>query len=76
MREIERMGNQLEQIQTAMGGLIERIVRAEETLVDLEQSRKPLVYIDEQTALMSSNEADIRFIESQEEAEHGVRMRK
>ena len=75
MREMERIGNQIEQVQTAMDGLIERLVQAEETLAGLEQSRKPLVYIDERTALLSSNEADIRFIESKEEANE-VRMRK
>jgi hypothetical protein len=62
MREIERIGNQLEQIQTAMSGILERLINLEGCLVALEQSKKPSVYIDENTALLSTDPADIKWI--------------
>lgn len=59
----KRMANQLEQIEQTVDGMVDRINRLEKMLSDMESSR-PLVYIDEDTALLSSNEADIRFIKS------------
>lgn len=63
MREMERIGNQLEQIQTAMDGLVERLAKLE-GMMNQSRSKRPLVFIDEQTALLSSNEADIEWINS------------
>lgn len=59
----KRMANQLEQIEQTVDGMVDRINRLEKMLSDMESSR-PLIYIDEDTALLSSNEADIRFIKS------------
>jgi hypothetical protein len=49
------------QVETAVDGVLDRIRKIEGMLKDLESSR-PVVYIDEDTALLSSREADIRFI--------------
>lgn len=64
MREMERIGNQLEQIQTAMDGLVERLAKLEGAMMALKQdpSKKSLVYIDESTALMSGRESDIEWV--------------
>jgi hypothetical protein len=48
-------------METTVDGVIDRIRKIEDMLQELENSR-PVVYIDEDTALLSSNEADIRFI--------------
>jgi hypothetical protein len=58
----QKIGNIIEQMQTTMDGMLERLAKLEGALVALKQSRKPSVYIDEQTALLSSEDADIRFI--------------
>lgn len=57
----QRLANQLMQMETTVDGVIDRIRKIEDMLQELESSR-PVVYIDEDTALLSSNEADIRFI--------------
>ena len=64
MREMERIGNQIEQIQTAMDGLVERLAKLEGAMVALkqDQSRQSCVYIDEATALMSSESSDIEWV--------------
>lgn len=64
MREIERIGNTLEQMQTAMDGLVERLAKLEGAMMALKQdpSKKSLVYIDKDTALMSSEDADIQWV--------------
>jgi hypothetical protein len=48
-------------METTVDGVIDRIRKIEDMLQELESSR-PVVYIDEDTALLSSKEADIRFI--------------
>ena len=64
MREIERIGNTLEQMQTTMDGLVERLAKLEGAMVALKQdpTKKSLVYIDKDTALMSSEDADIQWV--------------
>jgi hypothetical protein len=57
----QRLANQIMQMETAVDGVLDRIQKIEEMLQDLENSR-PVVYIDEDTALLSSKETDIRFI--------------
>ena len=57
----QRLANQLMQMETTVDGVIDRIRKIEDMLQELENSR-PVVYIDEDTALLSSKEADIRFI--------------
>jgi hypothetical protein len=67
-QQTKRMANQLEQMELTVDGMIDRINRLEQMLSDMEASR-PVVYIDEDTALLSSNEADIRFIQKKVEGE-------
>lgn len=58
----QKIGNIIEQMQTTMDGMLERLAKLEGALLTLKQSRTPSVYIDERTALLSSEDADIRFI--------------
>lgn len=67
-QQTKRMANQLEQIEMTVDGMVDRINRLEQLLSDMEASR-PVVFVDEDTALISSNEADIRFIKSKVENE-------
>lgn len=64
MREMERIGNKLEQMQTTMDGVVERLAKLEGAMLALKQdpSKKSLVYIDESTALMSGNGSDISWV--------------
>lgn len=64
--QTKRMANQLEQMTETVDGIVDRIQKLETLLSQLESSR-PVLYIDEDTALLSSNEADIRFLKSNAE---------
>lgn len=63
---LKRMENQMEQLETALAGALERITSIESQLVDYDAGKlkKPVVYVDEDTCLMSSDDADIEFIKS------------
>ena len=67
-QQTKRMANQLKQIEMTVDGMVDRINRLEKMLSDMEASR-PVIFVDEDTALLSSNEADIRFIKSKVENE-------
>jgi|13_taG_2_1085334.scaffolds.fasta_scaffold10525_3 hypothetical protein len=60
----KRMENQVEQVEIALSGALERIASIEAQLKELEEGsiRKPVLYVDEETCLLSSEEADIKFI--------------
>ena len=60
-----KIGNIIEQMQVTMDGMLERLAKLEGALLTLKQSRRPSVYIDERTALLSSNEADIKWIDNE-----------
>ena len=64
--EQNKIGNIIEQMQVTMDGVIERLVKLEMELSSIQQSgrllTKPTLYIDETTALLSSDEADLQFI--------------
>jgi predicted nucleic acid-binding Zn-ribbon protein len=64
----KRMANQIMQMENTVDGMIDRINKLEELLSDIEKSR-PVVYINEDTALISSNEADIRWVKGKVENE-------
>ena len=64
----KRMANQLEQMTETVDGIVERIQTMEGLISQIESSR-PVLYIDEDTALLSSNEADIRFLKGKAEGE-------
>ena len=57
----QRLANQIMQMETAVDGVLDRIQKIEGMLEELESSR-PVVYINEDTALLSSRDADIQFI--------------
>ena len=58
----QQIGHLVDQMQTTLDGIVERLTKLELALANLKQLRKPSVYIDEQTALLSSDEADIRWM--------------
>jgi hypothetical protein len=58
----QKIGHLVDQMQTTLDGIVERLTRLELALANLKPLRKPSVYVDETTALLSSEEADIRFI--------------
>lgn len=62
----DRMGIKMEMLETALEGAFERIQTIESQLAEWEKSRKPVVYVDEETCLISSHEADIEFIKRNE----------
>ena len=57
--EQKKIGYLIDQMQTTLDGMVDRLMKVERILM----GSKPSVYIDEQTALLSSEDADIRFIE-------------
>lgn len=57
----QRLANQIMQMETTVDGVIDRIRKIEEMIEELESSR-PVVYINEDTALLSSRDVDIQFI--------------
>jgi hypothetical protein len=61
MEGTQRLANQIMQMETAVDGVIDRIRKIEAMIEDMENSR-PVLYINEDTALLTSEEADIRFI--------------
>lgn len=71
----QKIGNIIEQMQTTMDGMLERLIKLEGALHSLRTSRKPSIYIDEKTALLSSNDADIRWIAEKVEDHEMSEMR-
>ena len=61
----QKIGNIIDQMQTTMEGMLERLAKLEGALHSLRTSKKPSIYIDERTALLSSEEADIRWINNE-----------
>ena len=66
----KRMENQMGQVEVALSGALERLAALEARLKEFESGavRKPVIYVDEETCLLSSEEADIKFIKRQLEA--------
>lgn len=65
MENTQKMANQLEQMEIIMDGMLDRLGRMEELCAQLKTSRpKPKVFINEDTAILSSNEADIEWVQS------------
>ena len=64
------MENQMGQVEVALSGALERLAALEARLKEFESGavRKPVIYVDEETCLLSSEEADIKFIKRQLEA--------
>ena len=59
--EGQRLANQILQMETIVDGVIDRIQKIEAMIEDLEKSR-PTIYVNEDTALLSSEDADIKFV--------------
>ena len=65
---LKRMENQMEQLETALSGAIDRIKNVEEQLESFDKGRlqKPVVYVDEDTCLVSPEGAEIVFTKTEE----------
>lgn len=67
-KHTEKLANQIEQIELVMDGMLDRLGRMETLCEEFKISRpRPRVYIDDQTALISSHEADIIWMDEETE---------
>ena len=66
---LKRMENQMEQLETALSGAIDRIKNVEEQLESFDKGRlqKPVVFVDEDNCLVSPEGAEIVFTKKKEE---------
>jgi len=60
MKELNLLGNKLEQVETALSGVIERIVKMESMLEEFDKGQ--VLYVDEDMSLLSQRPQDYRFI--------------
>lgn len=63
---IQKIGNEIEQLQFSMDGIVEKLARIEAQLHSLQSFRKNLnehkIYVDEQTALIIGDDADVEYV--------------
>lgn len=64
---LERMERKLAKMTKRMAKTSKRMQRFERDLEELRKRNKPIVYIDEDTALVTSEDADIEFIKRKNE---------
>jgi chaperonin cofactor prefoldin len=57
--------NKLKMIETTVDGIIDRINRLETTLREFDDSRKNLMYVDEEKALVSSHKTDAEYLQNE-----------
>ena len=60
MKELNLLGNKLEQVEIALSGIIERIVKMESMLEEFDKGQ--VLYVDEDMSLLSQRPQDYRFI--------------
>ena len=63
MHQIVEMEEKLERMTLATERLVERIANLENQISEWRRSGKPVIYVDEDTCLVSSQEADIEFMQ-------------
>lgn len=63
MQQVVEMEQKLERLTLATEKLVERIASLEKQIDEWRQSGKPVIYVDEETCLLSSQEADIEFMQ-------------
>ena len=61
----DRVANKLLQVETTVDGIIDRINRLETTLKEFDESRKNLMYVDENKALISSHKTDAEYLQNE-----------
>jgi hypothetical protein len=57
--------NKIKMIETTVDGIIDRINRLETTLREFDDSRKNLIYVDEEKALVSSHKTDAEYLQNE-----------
>ena len=57
--------NKIKMIETTVDGIIDRINRLETTLKEFDESRKNLIYVDENKALISSHKTDAEYLQNE-----------
>lgn len=60
--------NKILQVETTVEGILDRIIKIERALEDFEKSRR-FIYVDEELALVSSEDSDAEYLEWKKENE-------
>lgn len=64
----DRIQNKILQVETTVEGILDRIIKIERALEDFEKSRR-FIYVDEELALVSSEDSDAEYLEWKKENE-------
>ncbi len=64
----DRIQNKILQVETTVEGILDRIIKIERALEDFEKSRR-FMYVDEELALVSSEDSDAEYLEWKKENE-------
>jgi hypothetical protein len=73
MKELNLLGNKLEQVETALSGVIERIVKMESMLEEFDKGQ--ILFVDENMSLLSQRPQDYRFVsERMKKIKAGLRV--
>lgn len=60
MKELKLIGNKLEQVEIALSGVLERIVKMESMLEEFDKGQ--VLFVDENMSLLSQRPQDYRFV--------------
>lgn len=73
MKELNLLGNKLEQVETALSGVLERIVKMESMLEEFDKGQ--ILFVDENMSLLSQRPQDYRFVsERMKKIKSGARV--
>ena len=60
MKELNLLGNKLEQVETALSGILERISKMESMLEEFDKGQ--ILFVDKDMSLLSQRPQDYRFV--------------
>ena len=60
MKELNLLGNKLEQVETALSGILERISKMESMLEEFDKGQ--VLFVDKDMSLLSQRPQDYRFV--------------
>lgn len=60
MKELNLLGNKLEQVEIALSGILERISKMESMLEEFDKGQ--ILFVDENMSLLSQRPQDFRFV--------------
>lgn len=60
MKELNLLGNKLEQVETALSGIVERISKMESMLEEFDKGQ--VLFVDKDMSLLSQRPQDYRFV--------------